>query len=171
MRQVVVWTIRVPSDRRPAFLNEVCAMLALPRCRHSRSNNRPPREPAPSTKRAGMIRLWGLPSRAPAAFIAASAPLVRSDNPMNSHQLEQLRPKSAANRRHRPDRAWGVRLRSIRGLAGILGAACSTKCMSRHFALGRRPNHHLEDIGVRSRRSFRRGIVGSRARVYRLEKL
>jgi hypothetical protein len=170
MRQVVVWTIRVPSDRRPAFLNEVCAMLALPRCRHSRSNNRPPREPAPSTKRAGMIRLWGLPSRAPAAFIAASAPLVRSDNPMNSHQLEQLRPKSAANRRHWPDRAWGVRLRSIRGLAGILGA-CSTKCMSRHFALGMRPNHHLEDIGVRSRRSFRRGIVGSRTRVYRSEKL
>ena len=27
------------------------------------------------------------------------------------------------------------------------------------------------DIGVRSRRSFRRGIVGSRARVYRLRKL
>ena len=51
-------------------------------------------------------------------------------NPMNGHQLEQLRPKSAASRRHWPDRAWGVRLRWIRGLAGILGA-CSTKCMSR----------------------------------------
>jgi hypothetical protein len=34
-----------------------------------------------------------------------------------------------------------------------------------------RPDYHLEDIGVRSRRSFRRGIVGSRARVYRFKNM